>query len=172
MGVHMAADERILLELTPQELARFWAKVRKAEPDQCWPWIAKSITWGYGSWRVRKTLFRAHRVAWVLTNRQQIEEGLDVRHLCHNKACCNPAHLEPGTRKQNMQDSVLAGHTKGLRVGSKNGFAQLDEDKVREIKRRLKSGELQKSIAADMNVRQCTISQINTGHTWSHVTVE
>lgn len=164
----MAASESILLELDSQEEARFWAKVQKAEPDQCWPWT-RALTWGYGSWRVRKILFRAHRVAWALTNRQQIEEGLDVRHLCHNKACCNPAHLEPGTRKQNMQDSVRDGHTKGIRVGSRNGYARLDEDKVREIKRLLRAGERHADIAKAVGTSRPTVTRINTGHIWSHV---
>ena len=138
-------------------------------PDQCWPWIAKSITWGYGSWRVRKVLFRANRVAWVLTNRQPVPEGLEIRHSCHFKACCNPDHLSPGTHQQNMQDSVRAGHTKGLRVGSKNGRAKLDEAVVGEIKKRLRAGESQKSIAERVGISRPMISLIKTGHSWSHV---
>jgi len=105
----MAASESILLQLNSQEEARFWAKVQKRGPDQCWLWIAKSKTHGYGLWRVRKILFRAHRVSWVLTNRQQIPDGLDIKHSRHNRDCCNPAHLSPGTHLQNMQEMVAAG---------------------------------------------------------------
>jgi hypothetical protein len=171
MGDLVADAESILLELDSQEEARFWAKVQKCGPDDCWPWIAKSITWGYGSWRVRKVLFRSNRVAWVLTKRQLVPDGLDVRHSCHNRACCNPAHLSPGTRKQNMQDSVRAGRTKGIRVGSKNGRAQLDEAKVRKIKHMLKSGVRHVDIAERVGISRSMITLINTGHSWSHVTI-
>ena len=166
----MAASESILLELESQEEARFWAKVRKLRPNQCWPWT-RALTWGYGSWRVRKILYRAHRVAWVLTNRQQIPDGLDIRHSCHVTGCCNPEHLVPGTRKQNMQDSVRAGRTKGIRVGSNNGFAKLDEARVRKIKQMLKAGKRQADIAAVIGISRPTISLINTGRIWSHVII-
>jgi hypothetical protein len=165
----MADNESILLELDSQEEARFWAKVRVGPKTLCWPWDAKSITWGYGSWRVRKILFRSNRVAWILHHRKRPPAGLDIRHSCHFKRCCNPWHLTPGTRKQNMQDSVRAGHTKGIRVGSKNGRALLDEVKVREIKERLRDDEPQKSIAESMGISRSMISLINTGHSWPHV---
>ena len=101
--------EQILLELEPYEELRFWAKVQKSAANQCWPWIAKSITWGYGSWRVRKVLFRANRVAWILHHKKRPPGGLKILHSCHNRACCNPAHLSPGTHLQNMQQMVAAG---------------------------------------------------------------
>jgi hypothetical protein len=104
----MAASESILLELESQEEARFWAKVQKLRPDQCWPWIAKSKAHGYGLWRVRKKLYRAHRVAYILGN-GKVLGPLDALHSCHVRSCCNPAHLSPGTHLQNMQQMVAAG---------------------------------------------------------------
>lgn len=104
----MAADESILLELDPQEEARFWAKVRKRGPDECWPWIAKSKAHGYGLWRIRRKLFRAHRVAYIIGN-NEILGDLDALHSCHRRDCCNPAHLSAGTHLQNMQQMVEAG---------------------------------------------------------------
>jgi hypothetical protein len=104
----MAASETILLELDPQEEARFWAKVQKLRPNQCWPWTAKSKAHGYGLWRVRKVLYRAHRVAYIIGNGEVLGD-LDALHSCHNRACCNPAHLSPGTHLQNMQQMVAAG---------------------------------------------------------------
>jgi hypothetical protein len=38
-----------------------------------------------------------------------IPAGLDVMHKCDNPPCCNPSHLELGTRKQNLQDSAARG---------------------------------------------------------------
>lgn len=163
-------SEQILLQLDPHEEQRFWDKVQKSAADQCWPWT-RALTWGYGSWRVRKVLFRANRVAWILHHGKMVPEGLDIRHSCHNPACCNPAHLSPGTRKQNMQDSVRAGRTKGIRVGGKNGYARLDEDKVREIKQMLREGVRHVDIAKTIGISRPTVTRINTGHIWSHVTI-
>lgn len=164
----MNADEQILLELTDREKARFWAKVQKGGPDDCWEWT-RSATHGYGELRVRKHKFRSNRV--VLTWKLGRTTQLDACHTCDNPPCCNPAHLFEGTKKQNMQDAVKKGRTKGIRVGSKNGYAKLDEELVRQAKLMLRAGIKQKVVAAKLNVRQCTISQINTGYTWSHVVV-
>ncbi len=49
---------------------------------------------------------KAHRVVWLL-NRGPIPEGLDLDHLCRNTRCCNPVHLEPVTRSENLRRSPL-----------------------------------------------------------------
>jgi hypothetical protein len=87
--------------LPPTE--RFWIKVdRSGGPEACWPWLA-SIRGnnGYGGvWWKGKTCL-AHRVAWELTN-GPIPEGLTLDHLCRDRACCNPRHLEPVTHQVNI----------------------------------------------------------------------
>jgi hypothetical protein len=47
----------------------------------------------------------AHRAAY-LHFVGPIPAGLQIRHMCHNKACCNPAHLKVGTALENRNDSV------------------------------------------------------------------
>ena len=84
---------------SPEEL--FWGRVRNvgAGPDDCWVWVGEKATHHsgdhYGRWRGR----RVHRVAYEMEH-GPIPKGLVIDHLCRNRLCCNPAHLEavsPGT---------------------------------------------------------------------------
>jgi hypothetical protein len=81
---------------------RFWPKVDKT--DECWIWRGGLTSNGYGSLSAggsngRKLL--AHRVAYEFVI-GPIPEGLDLDHLCRVRACVNPAHLEPVTRRENL----------------------------------------------------------------------
>lgn len=70
-------------------------------PEGCWEWQRARNRAGYGIVSTPDGRTRvAHRAAFeVLVG--AIAEGLDLDHLCRNKPCCNPAHLEPVTRAEN-----------------------------------------------------------------------
>jgi hypothetical protein len=88
--------------------ARFWAKVDRKSPSECWPWLAHvNPCGGYGQFKIDGRTERAHRVAFVLATGQSIS-GYVVRHWCHNAPCCNPAHLKRGTQQQNVRDAIAA----------------------------------------------------------------
>lgn len=83
----------------PEE--RFWAKVDRRGRVECWPWTASTAgNQGYGRIRVGERDVLAHRFAYELL-RGPIPEGLDIDHLCRNRRCVNPAHMEPVTRTEN-----------------------------------------------------------------------
>lgn len=94
----------------PKPLAdRFWAKVQKAGPDDCWPWLASRMPKGYGKLGIASTTPKlAHRVSWEL-HYGPIPEGLFVCHRCDNPPCVNPAHLFLGTCTDNLRDMVAKG---------------------------------------------------------------
>ena len=81
---------------------------RSSTPDQCWPWTGPTLRDGYGQFNVGGTSYRAHRVAWELTN-GPIPDGLEVLHACDNPPCCNPAHLSVGTHAENVADAKRKG---------------------------------------------------------------
>lgn len=80
---------------------RFWSKVDRSDPDGCWPWIAKTRSMGYGYFHWQGQQRPAHRVSWQLL-RGEIPANADLDHLCRNRVCVNPAHLEPVTHHVNV----------------------------------------------------------------------
>lgn len=91
--------------LTTQE--RFWSKVEKTET--CWNWTCPPTTAGYGQFQdYSHHMVLAHR--WAYENLVgPIPEGLVIDHLCRNRMCVNPAHLEPVTIKENNRRGAGSG---------------------------------------------------------------
>lgn len=88
---------------------RFWDKVDRRGPDECWPWQATIEARGYGRFRLGEMSSVAHRVAYQLAHG---ELGDDVRltHTCDDRSCVNPAHLSAtgsGTAWTDEEDRLL-----------------------------------------------------------------
>lgn len=75
--------------------------------DDCWIWTA-STSGGYGQIRVDGKILKAHRVAYELFV-GPIPEDKELDHLCRNRVCVRPDHLEPVTRSENLKRSPLVG---------------------------------------------------------------
>lgn len=88
-------------DLTPFRLRTFFARVEKTSGiDGCWVWRGAKNSDGYPSTPFGGDV--AHRVAyeWLVG---PIPDGLELDHLCRNRACVNPHHLEPVSRSENMR---------------------------------------------------------------------
>lgn len=85
-------------------VGRFWSKVKKT--PTCWLWTAGKFSDGYGGFHVTAEGWhknvKAHRFAYE-TEVGPIPAGLVLDHLCQNKGCVNPAHLEPVTNLENLR---------------------------------------------------------------------
>ena len=106
---------RLLLHgstMEPRE-RKFWAKVDKRGPAECWPWLGYVHPNGYGQFG-RGAERLPHRIAYQYLI-GPIPDGLVLDHLCHtadpqcadtvncrHRRCCNPEHLEPVTRFENI----------------------------------------------------------------------
>lgn len=101
---------------TPEE--RFWHKVDKRGPDECWEWRAARDSYGYGIFSMyrpdkgRYMNMLAHRYSYILHGGDlpvvgtagRDEETID--HLCHNRACVNPAHMEVVPHEENSRRAI------------------------------------------------------------------
>lgn len=78
---------------------RFWEKVDRG--GDCWEWLAAVRSDGYGTFRLFGRMVRPHRYAYELLV-GPIPDGLHLDHLCRNRTCVNPEHLEPVTLGENV----------------------------------------------------------------------
>lgn len=151
-------------------IARFWSKVDRRGPDECWEWTGSRWPGGYGQLHLSKP--RRLRSAHIIS--YEIHFGptgdLLVCHRCDNPPCVNPSHLWLGTNDENMADMVAKGRAAGHdQRGSVNANAILSDEDVLEIRRLISLGHYNTVIAVPFGVHHSMISKIRRGKAWTHI---
>lgn len=133
----------------PTLAERIWAKFERT-PDGCWTWTAAiDPQTGYGRiWVPTGTrkgyMGNAHRVLYELVA-GPVGGGLELDHLCRNRACVNPLHMEPVTHAVNvargergaLRASCPQGHPLTGEVGSRRcQICRKEQTRAAYIKRR------------------------------------
>ena len=85
---------------------RFVSRIQKSTPETCWIWGGFIGKLGYGQCRHQGKSLLAHRVSYSLFV-GQIPSGMQVDHVCHCRACVNPAHLRLATHTENMHNRKM-----------------------------------------------------------------
>lgn len=101
------------------------ARRRHIDPvTQCWEWTGSIDNKGYGRIAVDRRLTYTHRVSWELANGRPIPDGHVVDHVCENRKCFNPDHLQAitGRRNTNSRKNAQANRTHCPRGHRYEGF--------------------------------------------------
>lgn len=121
-----------------------WRVEDRGFTTPCWLWNLRVGTAGYGMLGVMGKTYLAHR--WHYEQAKgPIPEGLKLDHLCHQKTCVNPDHLEPVTVRENTR---------------RGRSLKLTDDQARDIWQRRQHGESIRSLAEEYGVGRETVRLI------------
>lgn len=134
---------------------------RSGGPDACWPWTRFCTKDGYGRMSVGKQMVAAHRMAHHLATGDPLDRNIEIMHSCDNPPCCNPAHLSPGSHRENMaqmseRDRARRGPTNALSRG-------LTEAQVAAARRIRSQGVRNQDIAELVGMSTSYISRLVRG---------
>jgi len=107
--------------LTDSEKTRLFSKIFIDPITNCWNWTFARDKFGYGFFRYKGNTYRVHRFmyAYLIGKIPTAKYGKGIPvfdHLCKNRSCCNPKHLELVTQKINLLrgSSQMAINTKKI----------------------------------------------------------
>ena len=165
---------RIIPQLTPTQISKFWSKVNIENPEECWEWQAGYIR-GYPRFHIDRIGYRAHRISYLI-NFGSIDNDKFICHKCDNPKCVNPNHLFAGTPKENIDDMIVKGrskHNKGEQCNSHKLFVA-DIVAIRSLmqgyipKRGFKN-PLVRKLSIRYSISACQVLRIYNKKSWNSV---
>lgn len=119
------------LDTSQQRQKLFYEKVEINEETDCWEWCATIDPNGYGKFYDGTYLAPAHRYSYRM-HLGEVLPTLQIDHLCRNRKCVNPTHLEMVTAKENIRRGTqnLKGVTSKIKTHCKNGHEFTEENTV------------------------------------------
>lgn len=146
---------------------KFWSKVDKKSPLECWEWKGEIATNGYGRFYVGGEGYKkvpATHASWNLAG-GEVPKGYDLCHRCDNRSCVNPFHLFVGTRSENMLDADRKKRTTFHRYpermprGERHGSAKIsDRDAIKIALSTLPTKVLAREYCVDpTTIRHCKV---------------
>ena len=166
------SNNPVAVELSEEDIEKFWSKVDKKADDECWEWLSSNCKKAYHCICIGGKICKAHRISWVIHNGaipeyDELHRKICVCHKCDNPDCVNPKHLFLGTHKDNMRDR----HRKERAVvGEAHGRSKLTNDQVQDIREKYAVRcNTKKELAKLYNVTVKTIEGIVFNKTWRHL---
>lgn len=130
IGSKRAAD--LLLAVPPKRRILDTIKVTE---NSCWEWQGTRQKNGYGALRAGGKTVRAHRYSYEAFI-GSIPEGLQIDHLCRNRPCVNPWHMEPVTARENTRRAMRTHCVNGHPFDEENTWMHKGKRYCRECRRR------------------------------------
>lgn len=151
-----------------RDVARFWRFVRKT--DSCWLYGTRADK--YGKFWLAGASINAHRVAKIWADGLPDGPQLLARHMCLQKSCCNPTHIEWGTVGDNARDRIRDGTNKPMsHMNESHPGSILNSAQAREICMRYNAGGVSCAALGDKyGVTEGCIARVVKRHTWGNVT--
>jgi hypothetical protein len=145
-------------------VAKFLSRVdASGGPDACHPWQGSTNWSGYPVFRAGRRQTTATRFALELKLGRLLGRDEDTRHSqqCVTRRCCNEAHLTPGTRLENIHDTITAG-----RAG-RRAKTFLTSEVAAEVRRRYASGEHAILLAGALGISLNQLYGVVSGRRWN-----
>ena len=162
-----------MISLTEQDLQRFHNKYEPVTESGCWIWTACRAGTGYGTFRVNKHSYSAHRVSYMI-HVGNVKQDMHVLHTCDVRECVNPSHLFLGTNLDNIKDAVKKGrkkHKPGFKrptgliykpmsEAGRKAHRRYDDDKRKQVIKLVSSGLSQLETAKRTGMSQANVCRI------------